>query len=199
MRIGLLGSHGTGKSTLVDAFLERVPTYETHQEEQSRNVVKKGLGINFETSLETQVAFKKEFETLINDSDTPKDFITPRTLIDLCAYNLYFFRRPEYGLNQTFVNKTLKLMLENLKWWDLYLYIPIEFPIEHEDEFRIGQKADSNYQIEIDTYVNALLMNYGIPFFTISGTVEERINQMVQIESIRQIAMKGKDEITSSI
>jgi len=192
MRIGLLGSHGTGKSTLVDAFLKKFPTYETPKEEHSRSVVKKGLGINFETSLESQVAFKDEFEIMINNPDTPKDFITPRTLIDLCAYNLYFFRRPEYRLNQTFVNKTLKLMLKNLKWWDLYLYVPIEFPIEHEDEFRIGQKKDSNYQIEIDTYINALLMNYGIPFFTLSGTIEERMDQLVEIEINYQIKIGEK-------
>ena len=178
MKIGIVGTHHTGKSTLVKSFIEKHPEYKTSKKEESRVVVEKGLGINFETSLASQEAFLKALLSMMSEVSFIKDCVSPRTLIDLVAYNLYFFRRPQYRLTQEFMNKSRDEMLKWLNFWDLYIYLPIEFPITEENKYRIGQKDNPDYQKEVDTYIQALLMNYDIPYITITGTVEERITKI---------------------
>jgi GTPase SAR1 family protein len=182
MKISLLGSHGVGKSTLVREFIKKHPEYTTPKQEESRIVVSKGLGINFETTLESQKEFQYATLQMMSDIQNISNVITPRNLIDLCAYNLYFFRRPKYGLTQEFVDNCRDIMLRYsigyMKAWDLFAYIPIEFPITEENKYRVGQKDSPEYQVEVDTYIQALLMNYNIPYITITGTVEERITKI---------------------
>ena len=177
MRIGLVGSHGVGKTTLVEKFLKRHPEYITPQEE-SRKVVGKGLGINFETNLLTQQAFLDGFFETFEEYLLTKNLITPRTLIDLCAYNVYFYKRPKHGITQAFVNQCIKDMVNSLDWWSMYAYIPIEFPITTEDKYRVGQKDNPEYQLEIDAHIRTLLNIHEIPFVTITGTVEERLDKL---------------------
>src|SRR3972149_11729666 len=179
MRIGFVGSHGTGKSTLVAELLKKLPAYSTQKEECSRIIKAKGLGLNFETNLETQQAFFEQFKLILEIKE--KNFITPRTLIDLWAYNLYFLKRQKYGLNLEFVDEVKEYTLKNLAWWDFFIYVPIEFEIEKEDEYRIGQKGDSQYRHEVDNNISSILRQEDIKFFTVTGNVEHRIKQILTI------------------
>lgn len=179
MKIGLVGSHGVGKSSLVKLWLAKHPEYFTPVEE-SRKVVAKGLGINFETSIESQQAFSDALMDILWEIQN-KDAITSRTLIDLCAYNLYFFRRAKHRLTQEFVDKCRDNMLRSVEaqGWDLFVYCPIMWELKDENAFRVGQKDHPEYQSEVDSYVFALLANYKIPYITLTSTNDdERIAQI---------------------
>lgn len=180
MRIGLVGSHGTGKSGLVKTWLSKHPEYYTPPVEESRKVAAKGLGLNFECTQATQEAFMDALGEVIEDIKD-KDAITPRTLIDLVAYNLYFFRRKEYGITQEFMDKCRDYTLETSKVWDLFVYCPIMWELKEENEFRKGQKDNPDYQKEIDSYVFSFLVNYNIPFITLTSTNDDE--RVLQIES----------------
>jgi len=180
MRIGTVGSHGTGKSSLVKEFINVCPGYYTPLKEESRIVASRGLGLNFKTTLETQEAFLEAMLEMLADISNKENTITSRTLVDLLAYNQYFYNRPKYGITKKFIEKCQKVMLQQRSIWNLYVYVPIEFSIETEDEFRVGQKADKQYQQEVDTHILTTLNQYEIPHIIVRGTVQERVEQILE-------------------
>ena len=183
MRIGLVGSHGTGKSTLVKAWLEKHPEYYTPPVEESKKVLTKGLGMNFETNLETQKAFRVTIQEMIEDIEEKKNVITPRTSIDSYVYNLYFFRRPKYGISREFTQEYKEYVLKSLwnRVWDLFVYCPIMWKLEDESELRVGQKDNPDYQREIDDYTYFFLIYHNVPFITLTEREDEQ--RIIQIEN----------------
>lgn len=180
MRIGLVGSHGTGKSRLVKAWLEKHSEYYTPPVEESRKIIAKGLGMNFETNFETQKAFRVTIQEMIEDIKGKENVITPRTSIDSYVYNLYFFRRPQYGIPREFTEAYREYVLETLKEWDLFVYCPIMWKLEEETEFRVGQKDNPDYQKEVDDYTFSFLINFNVPHIIL--TEPENEQRIVEIE-----------------
>jgi hypothetical protein len=180
MRIGLVGAHGTGKSSLVKAWLEKHSEYYTPPVEESRKVLAKGLGMNFETNPATQEAFRITLKEMIESIKLKKDAITPRTSIDTYVYNLYFFRRPQYGISREFTEASREYTLKALGVWDLFVYCPIMWKLEEESEFRVGQKDNPDYQKEIDDYTYSFLINYNVPHIILTKREDEQ--RIIEIE-----------------
>ena len=184
MRIGLCGSHGTGKSSLVQKWIQRHPEYYTPAVEVSRKVVAKGYGVNFDVTLEGQKAFIASFWELVYDLCGRPNAITSRTLFDFWAYNLYFYRRPQYGLTKELMEEVkglLECAILKEKTWDLYVYCPILWELTEQNQFREGQVGNQDYQKEIDAYVFAFLTDYSIPYITLNSTNDEE--RLLQIEN----------------
>jgi hypothetical protein len=59
---------------------------------------------------------------------------------------------------------------------DVYVYIPIEFPME-KDELR---PAESEYQCYIDGVIRELLKDFEMPTVEVRGTLEQRVEQLMQ-------------------
>ena len=76
--------------------------------------------MNFETNLETQKAFRVTIQEMIEDIEEKKNVITPRTSIDSYVYNLYFSRRPKYGISREFTQEYKEYVLKSLwnRVWD---------------------------------------------------------------------------------
>lgn len=181
MRIGFCGSHGTGKSTLVKKWIERHPEYYTPPVEVSRKVVAKGHGVNFDVTLDGQYAFIDAFKETIKDLEGRPDIVTSRTLFDFWGYNLYFYRRLQYGLTSRLMEDVKSLLEYTIfsNTWDLYVYCPILWELQEQSEFRVGQIGNQDYQKEIDAYVFAFLTHYNIPHISLLSPSEEaRLNQI---------------------
>lgn len=183
MKIGFCGSHGTGKSTLVRKWVERHPEYYTPAVEVSRKVVAKGFGVNFDVTLEGQLAFIEAFKETIKDLEGRANIITSRTLFDFWGYNLYFYRRPQYGLTSQLMDEVRSLLEYTIfsNTWDLYVYCPVLWELQEQNEFREGQVGNADYQKEIDTYVFAFLTQYNIPFISLNSTDDNA--RLAQIEN----------------
>jgi len=177
MRIGLIGSHGTGKSTLVTELLKKLPQYSTVKE-KSRGVLDKGLGLNFKTTQKTQLSFIQSYITMF-EFENNSNILTSRTLVDLYAYTYYFANHREYDVNLFLLSKINALLLNKLSWWDLFFYIPIEFKQTETNQYREGQREHPEYQIEIDYYIQKTLNLFKVPFITLKGTVEERTKKIL--------------------
>lgn len=101
--VGIAGTHGTGKTTLIRALSVRNPQYPTVDESLSRNVQKE-MGITNMMDVTKDAALLYDFELRILDAmekrdaalmETPGDeyIITTRTPADMVAYLALWLRR----------------------------------------------------------------------------------------------------------
>jgi nicotinamide riboside kinase len=201
MKIVVLGSHGTGKTTLtrqIHKYLEE--NYQVNLESISSNsfqgaeesalartlkgrkftwkylpespveAFRIGFTMNEDTSLESEwwiIAKQIEMETL-----TPPPWIADKCLIDIWVYAKYLFTSaPE------FLEVAEGIVKKNINY-DLVVYLPIgEFPIE-DDGLR---SLDPKFQKDIDDLLIDTMQEMSIPYYTLRGGKDTRLNQAKKI------------------
>lgn len=100
---------------------------------------------------------------------TNKNLVTARTIFDPWAYT-------RLTCDLTFMFQWFNLGVRLIKY-DYIFYTPVEFDIV-DDGFR---PLDKDYQILIDREIKLLLDFYHIGYYTLTGTVEERIDKIKNI------------------
>jgi hypothetical protein len=63
------------------------------------------------------------------------------------------------------------------KFFNLYCYLPIEFPLLIDDV----RPVDEIYRKLVDKMIRSILKEYKLNFVEISGTIENRTNQLVEL------------------
>lgn len=179
MRVGICGTGGVGKSTLIKALKEY---FEEKQyvinTEITRELKDAGYHINASSKNynETQLLILgKHLSNLIE-----RKMISDRCLIDGYAYTEYLCHA---GKVDVVVRDAVANALEaGIDLYDIILYIPIEFETEDDgvrstdDLFRRG--VDSI----IKTYLSEISVNRkNVVVYTITGNVEERIQKIKTI------------------
>lgn len=162
MKISVIGSHGTGKSTICKELstmfnLNIIP-------DVVPEAFRKGFTINENTPPETQLwILTKQLEL---ERNTPEDWIMEKSLWDNIIYgSLSIKDKKVLMVMEEIVNKNAK--------YDIVFYLPIEFGIE-DDGLR---SLDSNFQSEIDVRFKKYLANSGIKFIKLSGSIKERVRK----------------------
>jgi len=169
MKIGLCGSQGTGKTTVLNEFIKTHLQYKIVKEvaRQCPYPINKETGyISQRWILHEQI--KKEL------SNYPYDQISDRTTIDQIAYIERAFR---YG-NMSY-REYQELITIAESWIDTYEYIfffPIEFPLVID-----GIRSDDiQFQKEIDGIIKDNIINK-IQIHKVTGTVEQRLEQIEKL------------------
>lgn len=157
MKIAFTGAHGTGKSTLVHHpfFKEEFPNYTIYD-----SVVRK-----YHNPITKSDQFKINC-TYVYKHFTTKNFISARSIFDPWAYSRNTIG---WGFNL----RLFKWAINHIHYDHLF-YVPLEFEL-HDDGFRPMKKS---YQEKIDQDIKVILTYLNIEYTTISGTVEERIEQI---------------------
>jgi nicotinamide riboside kinase len=175
-RIGLTGTISCGKTTLVKelAKLEQFKEYKI-ETERSQEIRDKGIKLNTDSTLLGQTVFASYrcLELL------HPNMITDRSIIDVMAF--------------TNLSKSISLD-EKLSFCDyasnfisLYDHIFYISPEGVKLEDNGVRVVDTEYRDQIDIEIKYLLSTYGSKinkFHTISGSVEERIEQVKQALSL---------------
>jgi nicotinamide riboside kinase len=161
----LIGAHGVGKTTLLNAIREKHPQfYVTDGFSRPVKKVKDKLGLNKEQEQEiinelTLWAFQNYITSDI--------VISGRSPIDAIIYtNVYCPRLSISNILETFLK--LKDKIKGV------FYIPIEFPLV-DDGVRFSNQGD---QILIDKLILDFLNTHQIQYVQLTGSVEERLNQI---------------------
>lgn len=171
-RIGFVGTQSVGKSSLTKALAELPQFQDFHiATERSKYLRDLGIGLNQMSTLYGQTTFMSErLGELQHDK-----LLTDRTIIDVMSFTSL----------SPLINETDKagfevLFSRSLKEYDYIFYIPIEFDLEDNGvrdinpEFR--QQIDEKIKHYLDWY-RFRIKN----LHTISGTLEERIQQILNI------------------
>jgi len=187
MRIAFSGAACTGKTTTLNAFLNRWSKYIVPQPNY-RSILR---GDNHSKKTDKRVQ-KQILQFMIDQQKqyTPHQCVAyDRCGIDNIVYTLWAFEKGKKGFSQNFVDESIKLVRESMRSLDIiFLMTRDEMgPVEQNNV----RETDPLYITETDNIfkaINAQLQTTGIsPFFppndspaiiVLEGTVEQRLDQI---------------------
>lgn len=155
MRIAICGCQGSGKSHLIQEFLNRWPMYKK-SEKSYRDLIKdRNISINQEGNEESQ---KIILNALIDEvQQTTGDFlIFDRCVVDNIAYTLWLNAHDK--ASDKFVIDCKFLALQTIKLFDIIFYIPLRKEITLQD--KETRDSDPKFREEIDNIFKALVTSY---------------------------------------
>ena len=162
----LIGSHGVGKTTLLQAVSEKYPEYYV-TDGFSRPVYKIAKQLDF-SEQEKQVVINELSTWAYQNYLTHKNVISTRSIIDCIIYTQI--------LNPNIkVQEMIDLFQETKNQVEKFFYIPIEFSYVYDPE-----RLNEDLQKKIDTLFREYIVNY-IPkdkLVILKGTIEERLDNI---------------------
>jgi len=174
MRIGITGTHSTGKTTLLRE-MSRLPQFRGYQicDEVTRWVKSLGFNINEQGTDVTQELIMMRH---IYNFWTFENMITDRITLDCYVYSKYLYLHDRIS-DVTFMNIErvfLKALDEFV--YDYVFFLSPEFPIQ-DDNVR---SVDVDFQKDIHALFNQVIDSYDLAnhmnLTPISGSVEARVH-----------------------
>jgi nicotinamide riboside kinase len=172
MRIAVVGSHGTGKTSVAKGMAEKLGF--NFIRDVARDAFKMGFPINENTPCETQFwILSKQLEL---ERTTPESWVMDKSLYDNIVYG-------EFVLKDQEALGVIRRIIEKNARYDLIIYVPIEFSIP-DDGIR---SVDENFQKTIDAKLIEYFRTHKISYVTVKGSISTRINKALEaIEKIRK-------------
>jgi predicted ATPase len=164
MKIGITGAHGTGKTTLMNAFVKRHPEFKRITE-VARDCP---FPINEGT---TDKAQRWILHEMINRElgAYPNDMITDRTTLDSWAYTK---RATMKGTIKEETSMEIgRIAMPWMLTYDYVFYVPIEFELKQDGV----RSVDRLFQKDIDSYMR---VGYDRKMFPVHGSIEDRVEQI---------------------
>lgn len=174
MKVTFVGSFSTGKTTLAHHFAREweVPLLP----EVAREVAELGFPLDQTATSETEtLIFLKQWRAEMSHDN----FVSDRSLYDVVAYADWVFQHERERRKEDHLwNEAREIALQNLRArYDFVFYLPIEFPIVLD-----GLRPDDPaFQADIDGRMHSLLESHDVEFHTLTGTIEERQEQVRKI------------------
>lgn len=169
MKIGFCGTMSVGKTTLVNA-LKELPEFKDYKfaTERSQYLNSLGIPLNHKTTIEGQTIFLAERVTELMQEKV----ITDRTIIDVMAFT-------NCATHTSYIDADAFEMYAKrfLYQYDYIFYISPEGLDIEDNGIR---ETNLEYRNEIDKTIQKLLSKHRPIFYTISGTTEERIDQVLK-------------------
>jgi len=167
--VGLIGSHGVGKTTLLKYLSEKNPDVVV-TDGTSRIVKSFNEEIGGRLSdREQQLLINRISDAQWNNEIKTENLFSTRTPLDHYAYSLAC-GMPDYAAER------LRLLLRSDYKKVKFFYIPIEFDIE-DDGVRY---TDKEFQKQIDETLVSLIEKLDISVIKLTGSVEERLETLLK-------------------
>jgi len=187
MRIAFSGAACTGKTTTLNAFLNRWPTYKTPKSTYRDLIVNENH--SKQTDKKTQQAILEFMVRQQKPYTLHDNIVYDRCPLDNIAYSIWAFEKGKKGFNENYINKAIGMVQEGMRSLDIVFLMTRDLMGEIENN--MIRETDSKYILEIDNIFKAIskqLQTTGAsPFFPqndspalieITGTTEERLEQI---------------------
>jgi hypothetical protein len=174
-RVAIVGSFSTGKTTLAEAAAE--PLGLPLLPEVAREVAAMGFKLDKDATPEVETLI---FLRQLRNEMIHPDFVGDRSLIDVMAYAGWVLDNQPRRLENALWDACEEIAGFQLRsqYTDVF-YLPIEFGIV-PDGLR---PLDPDFQKEIDERMLGLLEKFDVRYETLTGSVEERLEQLVKTVS----------------
>lgn len=173
LKVGILGSHGTGKTTLVDVVeFDFANDHIVHTVEEVAS--RCPHSINRETTPQSQEWILRE--QIRAEMDAPHDcdlILSDRTTLDNLAYSYTIFHKFD-------PHDFISLERMAIRWMDTYdilAYLPVEFGLEDNGI----RDTDPTFQEEVDGNIRALIRRYDLPIRELRPDFNERWKEITQV------------------
>ena len=179
MKMAFVGTHCTGKTTLLDQLKEKYSGDDSfgYITEVARKIIERGYPLNAEANTDSYIHYINDqlsAESVINNY---KLFVSDRTLLDPLAYALVNRELPRPYIQDYFIDMMKNVWLLEKARYDLYIYFPIEFPMRFDGV----RPSDEEYRTTVDKMIHRLLIEHSVPFVTINGAMNEREQKILAI------------------
>ena len=170
LRIGLTGSHSTGKTSVLNA-LKSVRGEYNYITEIARKFDIKAAG---ENRTQVQIDILRA-QIIAENKYYSNGFISDRTVIDNLAYFMAIDEKCRRPATTKMYNGIVELRLARV--YNIIFYFPIEFPIV-ADGFRF---EDSDFQKKIDRNILTIMKQNNVYYYTVRGSVKNRVEYILGI------------------
>ena len=156
-----------GKTTLVNA-LKELPEFKDYhfRTERSKHLMNLGIPLNTDSTLKGQLVFASERAAELMQ----EKIITDRTVIDVMAF--CELSKSMDSAHKFYLSATLSYLI---KEYDVLFYVS---PKGVEIEDNGVRETNAEYRDAIDMKIKSIVQMHRSSAITISGTVEERIEQV---------------------
>ena len=176
MRIAVSGTHSSGKTSLVHACARTLgreyPGQVDVVEEVARDVIAMGFPLNQDASTDSYLQYVR-LQLQRERGARAQHVLSDRSLIDLLAYIVV---NANPSIPPAFVELLREVVWLETRYFDLYCYLPIEFPMQADGT----RPADVQYQRAVDEALRAVLVDYRVPVETVSGALDQRCQQVLR-------------------
>lgn len=181
MRIAIVGSHGTGKTSLMDKLQGKIEfiNYEFYPE-VIREIRKLGFSCNESADDSAQLAMLSLHLLHLRQ----ENMITDRCILDNYVY-AYMLRDKGSNISDDCVDTLQRYFIESVEKYDIYAFCPTEFKLVN-DGFRMTDKA---FQEEISDEILRTLVKYvpGDRYILLSGETDQRVEQLLRFKKAKEI------------
>ena len=180
MRIAFTGSHSTGKTTLLNDIIKYCggDIKINSITEVARKIIVKGYPLNQDANIDSYIHYindqLNEENTYMYECDL---FISDNTLLDPVAYAMVKSQLPRPYIPEYFIEMMTNVWLIEQTRYDLYVYFPIEFPLEIDGI----RPSDEQYRKDIDEQIRKLLTKHKINYITVSGDEMQRKDYLIKV------------------
>lgn len=191
MRIAVVGSACQGKTTFINDFIKKWPSYRRSNESYRKLLKEEKININKKVDSDGQW---KILNCLIDDiqhTDKSDNIIFDRCPLDNLVYSLWAEDKQSSDIDKKFIDKCIPLVQESMKSIDIIFFIPITKAAPVKLEIKQNREIDKDFIEEIDNIFKGIehnLMRYGVcpfmakedrpPIIEIFGTPEQRIEMI---------------------
>lgn len=178
MRIGITGSHGTGKTTLAKELGDSLRwNHLPLIEERARIFADKGLAMNQHASFDTQLLMLLDQTGEENAHSFVNGFISDRILVDYLVYSQLLHNPPTKHTLKCTEELVGKLLVDR---YDAIFFLPICFDLKG-DNLRPNDRV---YQTEVEDWLNTYFDRYGLDVITLvaEDRLSTALNHLTSIE-----------------
>lgn len=182
-RINFCGAQGTGKTTLFEAVKkdEMFKGWDFYSEVVRQMLEREEIIINENGNSESQKKIFDAYSEILDKMfDNPS--VSDRCIIDVAAYTSRLFdtcnpKDEDYNKLSNEDFRERKEVVRRKYELSLIVYFPIEFPLVKDGV----RSVDEKFQKDVDMKIQQFLKNYDVPYITITGSVEERLEQLKKV------------------
>jgi predicted ATPase len=174
MKYALTGSHGVGKTTIINElydYLEVSRIKPIINSSNARKIMLSGRTINDSGDDIVQMIVECSHVSKFCEDN----WFADRSVVDGYAYTKYLHEREK--VSDEVMNVVGKLMSTFVKLYDNVFYIPVEFDMVKDGV----RKEDAQFQKDIDKIIFDTMYDNNVHFHTISGSVIERVEKIKSI------------------